>query len=146
MINRSRRKGTRTAFAATLAGGLLLVLSVFGGIGFAKSPVPAQKQYEKKVTICHKGKNTISVGKPALKAHLKHGDTLGPCPSSSSSSSSTSKAKGKSAEAKGKSAEAKGKSAEAKGKSAEAPTPTATPAPASPGGSDQGHGKGKGKK
>jgi hypothetical protein len=31
-----------------------------------------------KVTICHKG-HTITVGKPAVKAHLKHGDHLGPC-------------------------------------------------------------------
>jgi hypothetical protein len=35
---------------------------------------------KEKVTICHKGKKTITVGKPALKAHLKHGDTVGPCP------------------------------------------------------------------
>ncbi len=33
-----------------------------------------------KVTICHKGKRTISVGAPAVPAHLAHGDTLGPCP------------------------------------------------------------------
>ena len=32
-----------------------------------------------KVTICHKGK-TITVGAPAVDAHLRHGDTLGPCP------------------------------------------------------------------
>ena len=32
-----------------------------------------------KVTLCHKGKRTITVGKPAVKAHLRHGDTLGPC-------------------------------------------------------------------
>ncbi len=31
-----------------------------------------------KVTICHKGK-TITVSESALKAHLNHGDTLGPC-------------------------------------------------------------------
>jgi len=32
-----------------------------------------------KVSICHKGKNTISVNVAAVKAHLGHGDTLGPC-------------------------------------------------------------------
>jgi hypothetical protein len=32
----------------------------------------------KKVTICHKG-HTITVSKHALRAHLKHGDTLGAC-------------------------------------------------------------------
>ncbi len=33
-----------------------------------------------KVTLCHKGKGTISVGAPAVRAHLAHGDTLGACP------------------------------------------------------------------
>ena len=32
-----------------------------------------------KVSICNKGKNTISVNVAAVKAHLGHGDTLGPC-------------------------------------------------------------------
>lgn len=32
-----------------------------------------------KITICHKGKNTITVGASAWPAHLAHGDTLGPC-------------------------------------------------------------------
>jgi len=32
------------------------------------------------VTLCHKGKTTIVVGAAAVPAHLKHGDTLGPCP------------------------------------------------------------------
>jgi hypothetical protein len=36
-------------------------------------------QGTKKVTICHKGKKTIKVGKPAKRAHLAHGDTKGPC-------------------------------------------------------------------
>ena len=41
---------------------------------------PSGKQYGKtKVTLCHKGKKTITVGAPAVKAHLKHGDRLGPC-------------------------------------------------------------------
>jgi hypothetical protein len=33
-----------------------------------------------KVTLCHKGKKTISVGASAVPAHLRHGDTLGACP------------------------------------------------------------------
>ena len=31
-----------------------------------------------KVTICHKG-HTLHIPRRALRAHLKHGDTLGPC-------------------------------------------------------------------
>jgi hypothetical protein len=30
------------------------------------------------VTLCHKGK-TITVGAPAAKAHLRHGDKIGSC-------------------------------------------------------------------
>ena len=32
-----------------------------------------------KVTLCHKGKNTITVGAPAVHAHLAHGDRLRAC-------------------------------------------------------------------
>ncbi len=34
---------------------------------------------QQKVTLCHKGKNTITVGAPAVDAHLRHGDTPGEC-------------------------------------------------------------------
>ena len=33
---------------------------------------------QKKVRICHKGQ-TLEVAEPAVEAHLRHGDTLGPC-------------------------------------------------------------------
>jgi len=32
-----------------------------------------------KVTVCHKGKNTLSISANALSAHLNHGDTKGKC-------------------------------------------------------------------
>jgi hypothetical protein len=44
--------------------------------------VPAECQpfvTGKKVTICHKGKNTLNVAIDALPAHLAHGDSCGPC-------------------------------------------------------------------
>lgn len=34
---------------------------------------------QQKITLCHKDKNTITVGAPAKDAHLSHGDSLGPC-------------------------------------------------------------------
>ncbi len=34
---------------------------------------------QKKVTICHKGKNTLLIAESALQAHLDHGDTIGAC-------------------------------------------------------------------
>jgi len=33
----------------------------------------------KKMTVCHKGKNIISISENALFAHLKHGDSIGEC-------------------------------------------------------------------
>ena len=34
---------------------------------------------QQKVTLCHKGTKTLTVGAPALGAHLRHGDTPGAC-------------------------------------------------------------------
>jgi len=39
------------------------------------TPIPL-----KKVTMCHKGKHSISASANAVPAHLAHGDTLGACP------------------------------------------------------------------
>ncbi len=39
-----------------------------------------QPPEDDKVTICHKGRQTITVAAQAVDAHLGHGDTLGPCP------------------------------------------------------------------
>lgn len=84
----------RIALAALLAAALLLAVAALAGAappGKGKKSGrtasasqyeygPAGKQYGKtKVTICHKGKKTIRVGQPAVRAHLRHGDTLGSC-------------------------------------------------------------------
>ena len=48
--------------------------------GKGATAAASQYQYGKtKVTICHKGK-TITVGQPAVRAHMRHGDRPGPCP------------------------------------------------------------------
>lgn len=64
-----------------LAGALMLAL-----VAGAATAVPGKGQGQtkaskgqSKVSICHKGK-TITVAAPALKGHLKHGDTRGACP------------------------------------------------------------------
>ena len=41
---------------------------------------PARGEGKPKVTLCHKGKNTLTVGAPAQEAHLRHGDILRVCP------------------------------------------------------------------
>jgi hypothetical protein len=46
--------------------------------------VSAVSAEQTKVTICHKGKNTLTVAEPAVAAHLAHGDALNACPASPS--------------------------------------------------------------
>jgi hypothetical protein len=71
MLRRSHVPKLVTGLA--LAAFLVVPLSATAG----GKPNPGKGQ--PKVTICHKGKVTIRVGLPALKAHLKHGDKVGRC-------------------------------------------------------------------
>ena len=94
----TRHRPVRTALVIGLSAVLLLAVVAFAGAapppGKGKPPTagkpaataakkqygPAGKQYGKtKVTLCHKGKKSITVGAPAVKAHLRHGDKLGRC-------------------------------------------------------------------
>ena len=84
-----RQLRSRWPIRAGLAGGVaVLAFAALASVGAAVSPsgTPAAgEQYPKKVTICHKTgskKNpfrTIRVSRNAVKAHLRHGDTVGPC-------------------------------------------------------------------
>ena len=55
----------------------LLLLSVGAPAGAKLNPGKGKGKV--KVTLCHKGKVTIRVGLPAVEAHLRHGDRMGPC-------------------------------------------------------------------
>ena len=95
------RRASRLSFAGAITVLMLGSLASFGGLGYAatntkdafvavkKVVVPARPQtvsntaaadqYQpQKVTICHKG-HTITIARSALPAHLRHGDTIGPC-------------------------------------------------------------------
>ena len=85
MKSRKRQGVTVGAVAGVVAA---FAVAWMASVGAAISPagVPAAaSQYEKKVTICHRTgskKNpfrTIRVSRNAVKAHLRHGDALGPC-------------------------------------------------------------------
>jgi hypothetical protein len=89
----------RGTFAAVTAIGALAALSVLAGASWSATGTSNANQYQygTKVTICHHTHSkkhpqvTITVGQAAVKAHLKHGDTLGAC----SSTATTAKAKAK---------------------------------------------------
>jgi hypothetical protein len=97
---------SRLSFAAVLTALLLGALASVGGFGYAASTTEhavnavkhaltrskptvvrnsaAHSQYARqKVTICHHAgptkRVTITISEAALPAHLRHGDTIGPC-------------------------------------------------------------------
>ncbi|HEY6031589.1 MAG TPA: hypothetical protein VIU44_13545 [Gaiellaceae bacterium] len=90
------RGKTKALAVALLAMVLAVAVAVLAGVGAAnsghgkqKSASSAQYQYGggtsagkqyglHRVQVCHKG-HTITIAQPALKAHLNHGDTAGPC-------------------------------------------------------------------
>jgi hypothetical protein len=135
--NRNRRG---VALVAVVAASVVAFASL-GGVGLAQSAVGlAQYQYGKKVTICHKGKNTIRISVRAWPAHKRHGDTLGTC------AAAKKKAHAKKEHAKKehgkKAAGNKGKSGGEHGKKAEQSSePAAAPTSATTAGTDKGNGQ-----
>ena len=55
---------------------LFLLLSCIGCTVGVREPGPKAAG---KVAVCHKGKKTIYIDEAAVKAHLGHGDYMGPC-------------------------------------------------------------------
>ena len=84
----------RLASAGTAAAALVAAFAAVAGAGLSSTSSsateyqygPGSHQYGQKVTLCHHTHSkkhpwvTITVGAPAVKAHLKHGDTVGACP------------------------------------------------------------------
>lgn len=104
MKNPFRSADRRLAGAAVVTGLLLAPLGIFGSSALAHTASglgPSAAQYQYKITICHRTHSKkhpwvqIRISNRALKAHLKHGDTLGPCPTTATT---TAKKHGKSSE------------------------------------------------
>ena len=86
LVARLARGTSRRQALKGVAGGALASVAGVTAVTSAKNTGKKDKKPKKKkckgkdkVTICHKGQ-TISVSRCALKGHLGHGDTEGPCP------------------------------------------------------------------
>jgi hypothetical protein len=97
---RTEKRRTRV-LAAAISGAAGIVLFV-AGVGLAQTTItPAQDQTAtseqspsgKKIVICHKLKNTISVSVNAWPAHQRHGDTEGACAATATAQTTTTKSK-----------------------------------------------------
>ena len=85
---RSRgRRVAATALAASTIGAVIIAATLSGSVLASSAGPSVAGQYPpSKVTICHhtRGKKgtkhvTIRVSRSALRAHLRHGDSLGAC-------------------------------------------------------------------
>lgn len=72
-------KPTRLATALRVLGLALAVASLAACVTYRSRGGSAEHGTDK-VTVCHKGKKTLVIARPALDAHLRHGDTRGSVP------------------------------------------------------------------
>ena len=85
----------RTVFGVSAVGVVLAAAGVLGGVGFAKNSVSAMDAQYGKSAICHKThskkhpSHTITVSNAAVPAHLRHGDTMGACVTTTATSTTT---------------------------------------------------------
>jgi hypothetical protein len=99
--SRFQSKRTRTILGLAVVGVSLVASASLAGIGFARTSSTSAEQYQYgKATVCHKTGSkkhpfqTITISQNALKAHLKHGDTPGACPTTAPPQNGKDKGKG----------------------------------------------------
>ena len=58
----------------------ILVMAILGlTVTVLTVPRASWAKRETRAGICHKGRRTLNVSRRAVRAHLAHGDTRGPC-------------------------------------------------------------------
>jgi hypothetical protein len=85
-MDRRFRRGAAVGVVAGIAAAVATAgIASVGAAGLPTGGSAVTKPYPEKVTICHRTGSkkhpfvTIRVSQNALKGHLKHGDSLGPC-------------------------------------------------------------------
>ena len=77
-MNTVLRSAWRTSSCAYSSAALALTLAVGCAPDTERDIEGTTQAAQTRVTLCHRGE-TITVAAPALRAHLAHGDTEGPC-------------------------------------------------------------------
>lgn len=75
---RNRRTTLRIVSAIVGGAATIDLVPMLPAVGDESPPVGGESPV--RVQVCHKGKKTLTLPAPAAEAHLRHGDTAGPCP------------------------------------------------------------------
>ena len=75
----SKRRSLRMVGAIAAGAATMAVVPALPAVG-RQSP-PVGQDSPSRVVVCHNGK-TKALPQPAAEAHIRHGDTPGPCPAS----------------------------------------------------------------
>ena len=74
---RNRRMTLRIAGAIVGGAATIGLLPMLPAVGQQSPPVGGNSQV--RVAVCHQNGKTLNLPAPAAEAHLRHGDTAGPC-------------------------------------------------------------------